>query len=715
MSHAQAQHAASASASQSRQYPALHLWPLQDTFQMKMIYLPEGQRIKVGRQTNSKTQPGERNAYFDSKVLSRTHAEIWAEGDKIFIKDLKSSNGTFINGERLSLEGQESEPFPVNNEDCVEFGIDIVSEDSRTIVHHKVAARAFCVFNDADAERSASEIQQYQYDLRAGPRANGQAQAAPPVNPLSQMGAAVMSAGGKASGLSFQHVLQKLQAELAKSKEAGQELQGLTTAMTDIQETLGGGLPPSQNGSAAQFIPPQFRNPSAEAQAALAGPHGPQAAAVIALQTQMNDAQTSLAGQIDKIRVLEDQLKGQEAYKHELSALREQMEQNKREMEVLLATSRARAGDDDDEAEDDDDDAASVITVTADDSGKRRKKRDENGDVSRPATPESGANGHADDDGTVELNHRIARLSAEITEALALSRTLQAQHAEAISTVKLLTDRIGALEDSIGERVSAAVGKAEERWESWRARFEDGWQRERESWDAERERLRGVVREWEEAARRAAEEDEEREMNDQLSEDEMVDGDDGDDVGADDIEQSELLAVGPAWDGDAHDDRPAAVMAELELSPSRLKRRRRPSAKAALAMRALRATADPGASTPKAALAALDADTEPEGAGDRPDEPRARDGDGRPDAPPKRPGARTRSLLRPRAGAKGEKDSSESGRESADTLQGDKEKDRRPASKPTRRRRQPVVQPIPVAAVLVVAIAAGAWYYRHRD
>lgn len=51
-----------------------------------------------------------------------------------------------------------------------------------------------------------------------------------------------MSSGGKVAGLSFDHVLQKLQSELAKSKETGAELQGLATVMTDIQDTLGGGM-----------------------------------------------------------------------------------------------------------------------------------------------------------------------------------------------------------------------------------------------------------------------------------------------------------------------------------------------------------------------------------------------------------------------------------------------------------------------------------------
>lgn len=64
-------------------FPSLHLWPLNETFVMKMIHLPAGQRIKIGRQTNVKTVPGERNGYFDSKVLSRMHAEIWEEEGKV--------------------------------------------------------------------------------------------------------------------------------------------------------------------------------------------------------------------------------------------------------------------------------------------------------------------------------------------------------------------------------------------------------------------------------------------------------------------------------------------------------------------------------------------------------------------------------------------------------------------------------------------------------
>lgn len=38
---------------------------------------------------------------------------------QIYIKDVKSSNGTFINGERLSPEGAESDPFELKTDDIV--------------------------------------------------------------------------------------------------------------------------------------------------------------------------------------------------------------------------------------------------------------------------------------------------------------------------------------------------------------------------------------------------------------------------------------------------------------------------------------------------------------------------------------------------------------------------------------------------------------------
>lgn len=121
----------------------LALVPLNGTFERKQINVPfHPGMLKIGRQTNVKTVPTPSNGYFDSKVLSRAHAEVWADRNgKIWIRDVKSSNGTFVNGQRLSPENRDSEPHELREHDTLELGIDIVSEDQKSIVHHKVSAK----------------------------------------------------------------------------------------------------------------------------------------------------------------------------------------------------------------------------------------------------------------------------------------------------------------------------------------------------------------------------------------------------------------------------------------------------------------------------------------------------------------------------------------------------------------------------------------------
>lgn len=547
------------------------------------------------------------------------------------------------------------------------------------------------------------------------------------------MGAAVMSAGGKMNGLSFEHVLQKLQVrrllgfpdaqnELSKSKETSQELQGLNKAMSDVQDTLGGGLvrrsnyrpdkpqAPGQNGSAVEYIPPQFRNPSAEAQAALAGPHGPQAAAFIALQAQMTDTQSSLNVHLDRIRQLENQLQQQESLKQELSLVRREMEDSKMEMEVLLATSR-RMGSNGrryDIDEDDDDDARSVATIVPDD------------EHNASSDPEAALPASEDADTTspsIDLAPRLQSLTSEMEEALQLSRSLQAQHTEAMSTIKLLTERLDALEIGIAERVTAAVERAEERWETWRIKFEERGKKERDGWEAERERLRGVVREWEEASRRAAEEEEEREMNEPLSDDELADEEE--DIGQEEVEAGELLAVREHWPSSL--DAAETETEARELSPPRASakpRRRRPSTKTALAMRGLRSVANAeGSSTPKGGAEAI-SDVAP-----RPRELRR-------DALHRAKRLSGRDKFRASSpNSSIDKESSESGRESADTLRGDKDQtvdrklDQAAGGKPL----PPVsltashctigltLQSIPIVTVIAVAAVAGILYYRSKE
>ncbi|KAI5118371.1 hypothetical protein M0805_008699 [Coniferiporia weirii] len=62
---------------------------------------------------------------FKSKVVSRAHAEVWCEsGGKFFIKDTKSSSGTFLNHIRLSGPNADSRPFPLKDGDVLQLGVD---------------------------------------------------------------------------------------------------------------------------------------------------------------------------------------------------------------------------------------------------------------------------------------------------------------------------------------------------------------------------------------------------------------------------------------------------------------------------------------------------------------------------------------------------------------------------------------------------------------
>ncbi|KAJ2932447.1 hypothetical protein H1R20_g4659, partial [Candolleomyces eurysporus] len=62
---------------------------------------------------------------FKSKVVSRAHAEIWVEmGGKFYIRDTKSSSGTFLNHVRLSPANTESKPFPIKDGDILQLGVD---------------------------------------------------------------------------------------------------------------------------------------------------------------------------------------------------------------------------------------------------------------------------------------------------------------------------------------------------------------------------------------------------------------------------------------------------------------------------------------------------------------------------------------------------------------------------------------------------------------
>ncbi|KAK3295768.1 uncharacterized protein B0H64DRAFT_323343 [Chaetomium fimeti] len=105
--------------------PSLKFGPVSRT-------LPSGREvIRVGRYSERDSQPNvpvnapsAAPVGFKSKVVSRRHCEFWYEDGKWYIKDVKSSSGTFLNHIRLSPPGTESKPYPVNDGDIVQLGID---------------------------------------------------------------------------------------------------------------------------------------------------------------------------------------------------------------------------------------------------------------------------------------------------------------------------------------------------------------------------------------------------------------------------------------------------------------------------------------------------------------------------------------------------------------------------------------------------------------
>ncbi|PPQ76646.1 hypothetical protein CVT26_013900, partial [Gymnopilus dilepis] len=68
---------------------------------------------------------GSNKLAFRSKVVSRAHAEIWVEsGGRFYVKDTKSSSGTFLNHVRLSPANTESRPFQIKDGDILQLGVD---------------------------------------------------------------------------------------------------------------------------------------------------------------------------------------------------------------------------------------------------------------------------------------------------------------------------------------------------------------------------------------------------------------------------------------------------------------------------------------------------------------------------------------------------------------------------------------------------------------
>jgi len=54
--------------------------------------------------------------------------------EQFYLQDTKSSNGTFLNGNRLGKSNEDSAPFELNSGDIVQFGVD-VTENTKKVTH----------------------------------------------------------------------------------------------------------------------------------------------------------------------------------------------------------------------------------------------------------------------------------------------------------------------------------------------------------------------------------------------------------------------------------------------------------------------------------------------------------------------------------------------------------------------------------------------------
>lgn len=62
----------------------------------------------IGRITNSSDPVPPSALKFESKVISRKHAQLFVNKNKLCVRDTSSSSGTFVNKLRLSPQGKES-------------------------------------------------------------------------------------------------------------------------------------------------------------------------------------------------------------------------------------------------------------------------------------------------------------------------------------------------------------------------------------------------------------------------------------------------------------------------------------------------------------------------------------------------------------------------------------------------------------------------------
>jgi hypothetical protein len=418
----------------------LHLIPMNGTFERKTITVPFFPDVlRIGRQTNNKTIPTPLNGYFDSKVLSRQHAEVWADRNgKIWIRDVKSSNGTFVNGQRLSQENRDSDPHELREQDMLELGIDIVSEDQKTIVHHKVAAR---VEHAGIYARSPNDG----LDMNFGELDGNQMQNMMGVNGQQQMqnmrgrtpsqgsmnGQRMQMAGGVQAyqnamqqprhpqfwlqPITMEQVVKKLNAEMKAAKQQSQELQQAHQYINAILSSEPKKEPAKQSPAnsikispikdinlKARFSdppapPPQQplpEKPNAASSFKRSDTERPKTASPVKSDAQMSSLTEALNNAKKEIETQGHRLRDLESLLSEERRAREAAEERANRLE----TESIREPESEREAEEKEKEAGEAVIDEADDAGL------ENGSASPTA------------DATTRLQHRLEAMMLEMSE-----------------------------------------------------------------------------------------------------------------------------------------------------------------------------------------------------------------------------------------------------------------------------------------------------------
>lgn len=141
------------------QLPSIQLVPYQDprssrpslNFNTTTRTLPGASSIiRVGRYSERDSTPAPTSTEivsdapvgFKSKVVSRRHCEFFYQNNSWFIKDVRSSSGTFLNHIRLSPPGEESRPYAIKDGDLVQLGIDF--KGGEEMIFRCVKIRILC-------------------------------------------------------------------------------------------------------------------------------------------------------------------------------------------------------------------------------------------------------------------------------------------------------------------------------------------------------------------------------------------------------------------------------------------------------------------------------------------------------------------------------------------------------------------------------------------